>query len=203
MVAGVSRSPGGLGVAGRARCGPRVPEATRWTSRPSSLSAACPGERRLSSLWDPQPGGRTVRGSLLLQRRVLSALLVSLSVRVHLASKFACCIYLSLVSRDRKICQSSKSAIFMIKSWLFVCVCVCVCPHAHLRSDLHQIFTPHPVEVAEYCDKCGCLPVCLRAYLRNHTPDLHQIFCVRHLRPRLGSFLTALRFVRYVLPVCR
>jgi len=61
----------------------------------------------------------------------------------------------------------------------------------HLLHRLYGVDAPG----AEYCDERVCLSVCVfvgpQSYLRNFTPDLHQIFYACYLWPCLGPPLAA------------
>jgi len=57
--------------------------------------------------------------------------------------------------------------------------------------------TSHGGEVLLSACLCVCLFVCPLAYLKNHTPKFHQMFCRCHLWPWLGPPLTAMWYVTY------
>jgi len=98
------------------------------------------------------PGGQEISIDLLQQRRA-SAGIATLSVYV-MADYRRCVIRRSPESSKYWSLQKTSNRHYL---------------------NIHYYSAP---VVAEYCDErviCVCVSVCLRAYLRNCTPDLHQI----------------------------
>jgi len=75
------------------------------------------------------------------------------------------------------------------------------CAHAAYSYDANFRFVSRP-KWAKYCDKRVCMFVCLSvcppAYLINHVPKFHPIFCTCHLRPWFDPSLTTAQYVMYM-----